>query len=96
MTLSRGLWNGQEFDLAQVRALFFSGEKPDPENPGKSGFEIPANFGQILGTIHRKESIYEVIKKYFEIFIKLNIFDFEIFKTKCTNSKKIPPDLHFP
>ena len=62
----------------------------------KSGFEIPANFDQILGTIHRKESIYEVIKKYFEIFIRLNIFDFEIFKTKCTNSIKIPPDLHFP
>ena len=61
-----------------------------------SGFEIPANFDQILGYIHGKESIYEVIKKYFEIFIKLNIFDFEIFKTKCTNSIKIPPDMHFP
>ena len=27
--------NGRGFDFAQVRALFFSGKKPDPENPGK-------------------------------------------------------------
>ena len=26
---------GKEFDFAQVRTLFFSGKKPDPENPGK-------------------------------------------------------------
>ena len=27
--------NGRGLDFAQVRTLFFSGKKPDPENPGK-------------------------------------------------------------
>ena len=30
-----GHQNGWLFDFAQVRAIFFSGKKPDPENPGK-------------------------------------------------------------
>ena len=81
---------------AQVCALFFSGKKPDPENPEKSGYEIPAIFDQILVNVHRKGLIYEVKPKYFVIFTKLNIFDFEISETKRTKSIKIRPDIHFP
>ena len=28
-------YSGEKFDLPQPPALFFSGKKPDPENPGK-------------------------------------------------------------
>ena len=35
---------GKEFDFAQVRPLFFSGKKPDPENPGKIRISNSENF----------------------------------------------------
>ena len=50
---------GKEFDFAQVRPLFFSGKKPDPENPGKIRIWNSVNFWTEIAIWPFKMDVYE-------------------------------------
>ena len=43
---------GKQFDRAQACPIFYSGEKPDPENPGKSGYQFFFYFGSDFQNAH--------------------------------------------
>ena len=82
MILSRGLWNGQEFDLAQVRALFFSGKNRIREIWEKSGFVISGIFDQILITVYKNGQIFVEQRFFLEIFTNFDVFKIAIWPSK--------------
>ena len=64
----------QEFDFAQVRPLFFSGKKPDPENPVKIWIRNSGYFWSDFKNGIHKIQFYGKTGKFFLQFLLILTF----------------------